>query len=275
MARATCTAALMLLLLGAATAAERQSDALDRAFSSMYNLDFATAHQTLRDYEQVSPNDPRAPVSAAAAFLFQELDRLGLLDARHFANDGAFKSLRRHPDAAIRRRFDEAIARAEALARPQLAQDPDNCDGLFALTLVDGLRADYAALIEDRGLAALRHTKASSQTAERLLRQCHEYDAYVGLGISRYLIGSKPAPVRWLLRLGGYSGDKQQGIAELKLAAERGRYLAPFARILLSLAYVREKNFLVARQMLEQLRRDYPHNPLFARELGRLDLQTD
>ena len=58
------------------------------------------------------------------------------------------------------------------------------------------------------------------------------------------------SPVRWFVRLGGVSGDKQVGLSELQLTAQRGHYLAPFARILLAIAYVREKDKPRAREML-------------------------
>jgi hypothetical protein len=50
------------------------------------------------------------------------------------------------------------------------------------------------------------------------------------------------APVRWLLKMGGLPGDKQGGIADLQLTAQHGHYLAPFARILLAIACVRDKD---------------------------------
>jgi hypothetical protein len=60
---------------------------------------------------------------------------------------------------------------------------------------------------------------------------------------------------------------------ELEVTAQHGHYLAPFARILLAIAYVREKDSRRARDLLVSLRNDFPQNPLFARELGRLDPQ--
>jgi hypothetical protein len=176
------------------------------------------------------------------------------------------------PDPDVRKRFDAALDRAERLARARLAQDPKDHDGLFALTLSSGLKADYAALIEKRNLASLHYTKESTQWSTQLLAVHPDcYDAHIASGISKYIIGSMAAPVRWILRVGGVSGDKQAGIAELKLTAERGHYLAPFARILLAIAYVRDKNKAGARQILASLRDEYPNNPLFAREIARLD----
>jgi predicted Zn-dependent protease len=60
-------------------------------------------------------------------------------------------------------------------------------------------------------------------------------------------------------------------MAELLLVSERGHYLAAYARILLAIAYIREKNLTSARQLLVRLRDEYPGNPLFAQELARLD----
>ena len=81
------------------------------------------------------------------------------------------------------------------------------------------------------------------------------------------------APVRWVLRLGGVSGDKKAGLSELQLTAQRGRYLAPFARILLAIAYVRDKDRARAREVLSSLREDFPNNPLFGKEITRLTQQ--
>jgi predicted Zn-dependent protease len=80
------------------------------------------------------------------------------------------------------------------------------------------------------------------------------------------------APVRWMLRIGGLSGDKQAGLADLQLTAERGHYLAPFARILLAIAYVREKDRTRALQLLSGLRTEFPGNPLYGREIARLQM---
>jgi hypothetical protein len=80
----------------------------------------------------------------------------------------------------------------------------------------------------------------------------------------------KAAPVRWLLRLAGGETDKAVGIQKLKLTAEKGHYLAPFARLLLAVAALRDHDEWRARTLLEGLVRDYPHNPLYAQELARL-----
>jgi len=246
---------------------------LDTGFKLLYSLDFDRAHDFFSAWQREHPEDPMGHVCEAAGVLFSEFNRLGILEAQFYANDKVFEARKKlSPDPAARDRFNAALERAEKMARAQVAKNPKDRDSLFALTLATGLRADYAALIEKRNLASLHYTKESTAWAQQLLAvdpQC--YDAHLATGISRYIIGSMAAPVRWILRLGGISGDKRAGIEELRLTADRGQYLAPFARILLAIAYVREKDNGHAREVLASLRDEFPSNPLFAREIARLD----
>jgi hypothetical protein len=245
---------------------------LDRGFSGLYNLDFASAQKDFAAWQQLHPDDPVGPVSEAAGLLFSEFNRLGVLEAQFYEKDEAFDDRPKLiPDPALRKQFMAALGRAESLARVRLAQDPKDRDALFALTLSSGLQADYAALIEKRNLASLHFTKEASVSAQELLTVCHDcYDALLATGFSKYIIGSMAAPVRWILRMGGLPADKQGGIADLQATAEHGHYLAPFARILLAIAYVREKDNPKALQLLVGLRREFPENALFSREIAHL-----
>ncbi|MBV9183113.1 MAG: hypothetical protein JO356_17560 [Acidobacteria bacterium] len=246
---------------------------LDRGFQLLYNLDFDGADAIFADWEKDHPDDPMGPTAEAAGILFSQFDRLGVLESQFFVDDKSFENRPRlSPDPAARERFDRSLAKAESLARAHMARDAKDKDALFALTLTSGLEADYAALIEKRNLASLRYTRQSTMWAEQTLAvdpTC--FDARIASGISKYLIGSMAAPVRWLVRLGGVAGDKQQGMKELTLVAARGHYLAPFANILLAIAYVREHDNQHARQLLSSLHDQFPSNPLFARELAKLD----
>src|SRR5690348_12627997 len=246
--------------------------ALDRGFTGLYNLDFSGAQQEFSSWEKQHPDDPVGPVSEAAGFLFSEFNRLGVLEAQFYENDSAFTGRPKlTPDPGVRQVFQNAIGRAENLSRTRLAKDPKDRDALFAMTLSSGLQADYAALIEKRNLASLHFTKQASMWAQQLLAICHDcYDALLATGTSKYIIGSMAAPVRWVLRMGRLPSDKQGGIADLQMTAEHGHYLAPFARILLSIAYVREKDKPRALQLLTGLRTEFPGNSLFPREIAHL-----
>src|SRR5947208_3512951 len=246
---------------------------LDRGFHLLYDLDFSGAHTVFASYQQSHPDDPLGPTSDAAGLLFSEFQRLGVLESQFFEDDNKFENRSKlSPDPGIRSRFDAAVQKAEGIAQALLAKDPKDKNALFAMTLCNGLEADYAALVEKRNLASLHYTKEAAKWGQQTLAiDPTYYDAHIAGGISKYIIGSMAAPVRWLVRLGGVSGDKQAGVKELKLVAARGHYLAPFANILLAIAYVREHDKQHARELLASLRDQFPSNPLFPQEIARLD----
>ena len=245
---------------------------LDRGFIGLYNLDFSGAQKDFSSWEKQHPDDPVGPVSQAAGYLFSEFNRLGVLESQFFENDKAFDARAKlSPDPEVHNEFEAALDHAQSLAHTRLDKDGKDRDALFALTLASGLQADYAALIEKKNLASLHYTKEASGWAQQLLAICNDCsDALVATGFSKYIIGSMTAPVRWLLRLGGLPGDKQAGIADLQRTAQHGHYLAPFARILLAIAYVRDKDRSRALQVLTALRSQFPGNTLFPREISRL-----
>jgi hypothetical protein len=270
--RAAFTIALLTSMATAADVPVRQTT-LDDGFHLLYDLEFADAHQVFLAWQQDHPDDPLGPVCEAAGLLFSEFDRLGVLEGQFYEDDKLFQARKRlRADPAIRDRFNAALTLAETRAKARLAKDPKDSDALFAMTLASGLRSDYAALIDKSNFTALHYAKDASSWARRLLAvnpQC--YDAHVATGFSKYIVGTMSAPVRWIVRLGGVSGDKKAGISELQITAQHGRYLAPFARILLAIAYVREKDKPRALELLASLRDEFPKNPLFQREIARLD----
>ena len=96
------------------------------------------------------------------------------------------------------------------------------------------------------------------------------YDAFLAVGVENYLLGSTPAPVRWVLRMTGSQTDKEEGIQRLRLTAEKGYYLAPFARLLLAVAALRDKDKKTARVLLAGLATEFPRNQLYSKELARI-----
>ena len=245
---------------------------LDVGYRQMYNLDFADAHRTFEAYHQGHPDDPFGPTSDAAAYLFAEFDRLGILQTELFVDNEKFQNRERAaPDPALREKFNRDVAQSQALADFILRRSPNDRNALFATVLNLGLEADYLAMVEKRDLAALSRSKRAGELAERLLAidpNC--YDAYLAVGFENYILGLKPAPVRWILRLYGAETDKDTGIQKLELAASKGHYLLPFARLLLAVAALRDNDRGTAKKLLQNLAQGFPNNHLYSRELARL-----
>lgn len=246
---------------------------LDRGFRQMYNLEFSDAHRTFQTYVKAHPEDPFGPTSDAAAYLFDEFNRLGVLQTELFVDDKKFKGRDRPlPDPAVREKFNGAIAQSQRLADAILHRSPNDRNALFATVLNLGLESDYLALVEKRDFASLAYTKRAGLAAQKLLAvhpTC--YDAYLAIGVENYILGLKPAPVRWLLRLYGAETDKETGIQQLQLTASKGHYLLPFARLLLAVAALRDKQREQAKELLQNLVQEFPSNQLYRRELSRLE----
>ncbi len=271
LAAALCVAVLLRQACAADVPVARIS--LDQGFRLLYNLDFDQAHQVFLSWQREHPQDPVGPTAEAAGLLFAEFHRLGVLEAQFYADDKSFLNREKVvADPRVRDDFNAALVRARTAATARLATSPQDRDALFAMTLSSGLQADYAAMIEKRNLPSLRYTREANDWAAKLLAaDPNRYDAYVATGFSKYIIGSMAAPVRWIMRLGGVGGGKKEGLAEVQLTADHGQYRGPFARFLLAIAYVRDKDTARARGVLAALRDEFPRNPLFAREIARLD----
>lgn len=245
---------------------------LDVGFRQMYNLKFSEAHQTFQAYEQSHPQDAMGPTSRAAAYLFGEFERLGVLQTELFVNDDLFEGREKpDPNPAVRAAFTQEIAKSNQRADAVLVHSPDDPVALLAKVLNLGLEADYLAMVEKRNMAAVSTSKKASELAERLLRAAPaSYDAYLAIGIENYLLGLKPAPVRWFLRLYGARTDKDEGIRKLELTAEKGHYLLPYARLMLAVAALRDNDHNRARALLENLSQEFPSNTLYRYELEKL-----
>jgi hypothetical protein len=119
-------------------------------------------------------------------------------------------------------------------------------------------------MIDKQDFAALRYMKQGRILAQQLLKQKpDEYDALLAVGVENYLTGIKPAPVRWMLSLGGIDPDKEQGIRELQETAAHGNLLKPFAKLLLAVAALRDKNNTQGCDLLRELATAYPRNALY------------
>ena len=247
---------------------------IDETFDRLYNFDFQGAHKILDSYIAAHPEEPLPYSVRAAADLFYELDRLGILESEFLADDNRIIDKRKlRPDPTVRENFLTALHDAKTRADRVLASNPDDRDALFAMCISQGVATDYMALVEKRQMNSLSSAKRSNSYAQRLLKVDPKfYDAYLTAGFSEYLLGSLPFFVRWFVHFDNVDGSKQRGKDNLMLVAEQGHYLKAFAKILLSIIYLREKNPQESRRLLAELARDYPANPLIHNEMAKLDV---
>ena len=272
-----CWIAGLVLLAGAgslhaAVPLDAAKSQLDEGYIQMYNLQFANAHRTFADWERAHPDDPMGPVSDGAAYLFTEFDRLHILQVQFFTDDKNFETHKQlAPDPQIKTQFFGQMDRAQKLITVRLAKNARDADALFANALMLGLESDYTALIEKRNIAALSYVKNARVVANQLIAiDPSYYDAYLAIGVENYLLSLEAAPVRWLLRVTGNQTDKATGIENLKITADKGHLLQPYARLLLAVAAVRDKDSTQARMLLSGLSQQFPSNTLYRQELENI-----
>lgn len=272
--RNTVRFAVFAALFSSAFAADLPAPSGDlyRGWLKMYDLKFDESHQIFKDWKESHPADSLGPASDAAAYLFSELARLGVLESEFFTDNDRFLNRGKvQPDPQVRTRFDHEIETTERLSDSSLKANAADVNALFAKSLSFGLRADCASLIEKRDFAALKYVKEGRAYGEKLMAiDPMAYDAYLGSGVENYLLSLKPAPLRVLLRLTGSGVDREKGVEQVRMTAQYGHYLEPFAKLILAVAALRDNDRAKAKGLLTELHNRFPDNELYLRELNRI-----
>lgn len=281
MRRKPYLAALLLLVTPNAAVCRPSADDVSPAFTSvpelaegfheLYAQNFSAARTIFSNWESHHPDQPFGQVAIAASYLFEELYRQGVLTSDFFLDQKRFlNGIDGKPDPERMKNFRDASDRARTLSRQRLQKAPKDLEGLFGLTLAAGMESDADAILEKRQLDGLKRLKEANEYAKELLAlQPDTTDAYVALGTANYIIGSLNPGYRMALWFGGIHGDKKLGMEQLGKAADNGRYLKPFAQILLALSARREKQNALAQKLLLDLTHEFPSNAVFAAEYAK------
>jgi hypothetical protein len=114
---------------------------LDAGFHLLYELKPEEARRQFEDLQKSHPEDPLGSAADAAAYLFDECYRQGVLTSEVFLDDKRFLGkIPLEPDPELRAAFFTADKRAQDLAQQQLQSNPDDPNALFAMTLSVGSR---------------------------------------------------------------------------------------------------------------------------------------
>jgi hypothetical protein len=273
--------ALALLLAPAFTSAEEPAAAAGAAFTDvpeltagfrlLYEQRFPEGREKFSAWTSQNPDDPFGYAAQAASYLFEEFYRQNVLTSDFFLNEKKFlHGINGKPDPELMKGFEDAIAQTRKLAAQRLADKPNDPESYFALTLVAGMESDADMILKKQHLEALKRLKEGNEHAKILLaEQPDALDAYVAIGTANYIVGSLTVGTRMMLWFGGIHGDRKLGMAQVGKTAEKGRYLKPFAQIMLALAARREKQNELAQKLLRELSEEFPASPLFAAEYAK------
>lgn len=267
------------LALASAAAGEPQAQlrapdnrAIKDTFDALYNFHFTQARNTINLYIAKHPNDPLGYGVLASVALFQELDRLSILEGEFFKDDERIKDKKKlKPDPLLRADIFDNVAKGQKLALAALQHDPNDTNALFTMVMTEGLTMNYEALVEKKHSSSLKHARAAQAYAVRTLKADPQfYDVYCTTGFSEYLLGSIPFIIRWLVKFEDTEGDKEAGLQKLQIAASKGTYFRAFGKLLLAIFYLRQKEPEMSERYLAQFEAMYPHNPLVKKERKKL-----
>jgi hypothetical protein len=248
---------------------------LEQGYHLLYEQKFHEARDLFQKWAAQNPTEPFGQVSLAASYLFEEFFLQQVLTSDYFLDDKRFLGgITGTPDPGRIKAFQDAVARARALALERLKRQPRDPEGLYSLTLCAGMQSDADSMLLKKHYDGLKHLKEANANAEMLLHDHPEaYDVYVAPGIAYYVIGSLSSSARFFLWFGGIHGDKQLGMSQVQKTADNGHYLKPFGKILLALSARREKQNELAQKNLKELTEEFPGNAVYdteyAKSMGR------
>jgi hypothetical protein len=244
---------------------------LSAGFHSLYAQNFTEAREKFDSWESQHPEEPFGEVAIAASYLFEELYRQGALSSDFFLNEKRFlHGIEGKPDPAHMQNFQNALDQARKLAKERLTKNAKDPEAFFALTMAAGMESNADMMLKKQHIESLKRLKEGNEYAKQLLQvEPDANDAYVALGSANYIIGSLSGGTRFILMFGGVHGDKKLGMQQLGKTIDGGRYLQPFAKILLALAARREKQDPVAQKLLLELSKEFPESPLYAAEYAK------
>ena len=162
-----------------------------------------------------------------------------MLDYKHFDDENYFYRL-----------LDSNEIKCKAL----IEDHPHDPWPHYCLGLGHGSRAVYDAR-KGSWWSALRHgMKARNAFTQCIERDSTFYDAYVGLGSFHYWRTVKTRLINWLPLV---QDDREEGIRELKTAAEKGRFSADFAHNALVWVLIDMKEFDSAESLAVEMHEKY------------------
>jgi hypothetical protein len=274
--------ALFVLLAPSLSRAQAAQDGSDSAFTEipelkegfrlLYVQKYPEAREQFSVWTSAHPDDPFGFVAKAASYLFEEFYRQGVMTSDFFLDDKKFlRGIDGKPDPERLKNFDAELAHARSLSNARLSKNKKDAAGLFALTLAAGMESNSDSILQKKHVEGLKRMKEANEHAKLLLAQRPDADdAWVAPGSADYIIGCLSGGARMVLWFGGIHGDKKLGMELVGKTAEKGRYLEPFAKVLLALAARREKQDALAQKLLHELTEEFPDSPLFAAEYAKV-----
>jgi tetratricopeptide (TPR) repeat protein len=213
-----------------------------------FNMEFSTAQASLQKAIDLDPESPNGYAYLAMTNLF----------AYEMSFD---ENTRKGYQASMLRNIDETHVRGEKVIR----KNPKDGKAYLAIAMAKIARFNLASQ-NKQYLIMAREASAIWEYLEKARdNDPHNYDISFLMGSFRYHIDHLPGLTRFLSSLIVTSGDRQRGLQELELAAQRGDLLKQLALSELSSIYLNfEKQPARALPIIRKLKETHPNNYNFS-----------
>jgi tetratricopeptide (TPR) repeat protein len=251
-----------------------------RGFEHFYNLEYDQAEAEFEAALRADPENPSMYNHVAQAILYREMFHAGAMESELVTGNNPFLHLPKiKPSEKNLARFDECIAKAMALAQSGVDRNGNDTQALYTLGIAYGLRSNINFLVRKAWIDSLRDATMARKLHNRVTElDPSNIDARLVQGLYDYVVGSLPWHYKFLGFLAGFRGDRERGMATVKLVAEKGKLNKLDAMVLLAALYRRERRAQDAIPLLDELVQLMPRNFLLYLEqvqmfadLGRKD----
>ena len=237
-------------------------------FVNFYNNEYSEAYVYFKERLKSHPDDPDSYNHLGQIILYRELFRDGALESELVSGSNPFL---RNPKLAIspqaRNEFADCINHSLKLSDALLDKDPQDVHALYASGVAHGLHANYSFLVEKAWTDSLSDAAAANKANKQVLALDPRFvDARLIVGLYEYVVGSLPLYMRLLGVVGGFHGDKEDGVRQLQEVAKYGTLNKYDAEIILAVIYRREHRPQLALPLLKQAANQFPGNYLFRLE---------
>ena len=227
-------------------------------------MELDQAAEAYRQLVAVDPENPDYWTSLAHVYLFQQIQRAGRFDNDIYSAAASVAPVQGGPDPRLAQSMWEALGKARAICEKRLAANASDVDANYFMGVSFALESNYQISVTRKFMDALSPaTKAKDYHLKVLQIDPNNHDVNLVIGTYEYGIGSIPFAFRWIARMAGHHGSKENGMKLIADAMVNGKRGPAAPLIMLAYIHNREKQFDYSRQMLEQLSRFYPRNSFY------------
>ncbi len=161
------------------------------------------------------------------------------------------------------------VSKSVEIAEEYKRKNPLDAESMYYLGVSHGVLGIYHVLNRNYIRGYIHGRRGKNYLEDVVQTDSTYYDAYLGLGIFHYYVDLLPGVIKFFASILGFHGDREQGIREIKLTAQKGRLFnveADFTQA--TIRYILEGDKRTSLRDFQRLHKEYPQNPAFTLMIG-------